>query len=153
VIRTPLRYVLSQEPLRWAYYLALSGVILFVVFNGRRRQRIIPVIPPKTNTTLEFVETVGRLYFQHGDHKNMAEKKIAHFLDYVRAHYYLKTDVFDQALCEKLAEKSGVEVEAVSALFKQIESIHAQPQISAAGLSELSRAIERFYGFARTRKQ
>jgi hypothetical protein len=153
VIKTPLRYVLSQEPLRWAYYLALAGVILFIVFNGRRRQRIIPVILPKTNTTLEFVKTVGRLYFQHGDHKNMAEKKIAHFLDYLRTHYYLKTDAFDRTLCEKLAEKSGVEVEAASALFKQIKNIHAQPQITEAELSGLNRAIERFHGFAKAQKE
>jgi hypothetical protein len=145
VIKTPLRYVLSQEPLRWAYYLALAGVILFIVFNGRRRQRVIPVILPKTNTTLEFVETVGRVYFQHGDHKNLAEKKIAHFLEYLRVRFYLRTDALDPTLGEKVAEKSGVAIDAVGALFKQIEHVRAQPQIAEAELVKLNEAIERFY--------
>jgi len=144
-MQTPLRYVMSQEPLRWAYYVALAGVLLFIFFAGRRRQRLIPVIAPKANTTLVFVETVGRLYFQHGDHKNIAEKKIAHFLDHVRSHYYLKTSPLDQELGEKLAKKSGIEIDAINGLFKKIESVHAKTQIEETELIALNGAIERFY--------
>ena len=148
-IRTPLRYVLSREPLRYAYYLALTGVLLFIVFAGRRRQRLIPVLASRANTTLEFVETVGRLYFQHGDHKNLAEKKIAHFLDEVRSRYYLKTGRLDRELAEKLAEKTGIATDAINALFRQIENARARPQITEAELTALNESIERFHKLAK----
>jgi hypothetical protein len=52
---TPLRYILSNEPLRWAYYISIISVLLFIVFEAKRRQRIIPIIKPLGNTTLEFI--------------------------------------------------------------------------------------------------
>ncbi|MCD8262625.1 MAG: hypothetical protein LUD15_15080 [Bacteroides sp.] len=41
---SPLRYILSQPPLRYSYYLALATLLLFMIFTARRKQRIIPVI-------------------------------------------------------------------------------------------------------------
>ncbi|MFN7119676.1 MAG: hypothetical protein ACK4TA_22970, partial [Saprospiraceae bacterium] len=60
---SPLQYVLSQPPLAWAWYLLLSIGLLFLLFRTKRRQRVIPVLEPNTNTSLEFVSTIGRLYF------------------------------------------------------------------------------------------
>ena len=51
-----LQYIMSQQSLKWAYFIILVSVVLFIFFYGRRKQRIIPVIPPLTNTTVEFVE-------------------------------------------------------------------------------------------------
>lgn len=144
-IRTPLRYVLSQEPLRWAYYLSLAGVLLFIFFQGKRRQRVIPWRAPKTNTSLEFVETVGRLYFQTGDHKKMAHKKIAYFLEYLRSRFYLNTTGLDDELARRVAEKSGVAVAEVRALFEQMKNLQAQHRLSQAELLALNRALENFY--------
>lgn len=144
-IRTPLRYVLSQEPLRWAYYLSVAGMLLFVVFQGKRRQRVIPLRATKTNTSLEFVETVGRLYFQTGDHKKLAHKKIAFFLEYLRSRFYLNTDNRDEEFVRRVAEKSGIAVEALRATFVQIQNLQAQPRVSEADLLGLNRALENFY--------
>ena len=47
--RSPLRYFLSQRPLRWAIYLSMFAILLFMVFTARRRQRAIPVVNRKTN--------------------------------------------------------------------------------------------------------
>ena len=41
--QTPLRYIISQPPLRWALYTLMIGALLFLVFEGRRRQRVIPI--------------------------------------------------------------------------------------------------------------
>ncbi|MBL0018352.1 MAG: hypothetical protein IPP17_18390 [Bacteroidetes bacterium] len=73
---SPVGHLLEQPALRWAWILALAGVLLFMVFESKRKQRIIPVIEPLNNTTLEFTKTVGILYFAHGDHKDISEKKI-----------------------------------------------------------------------------
>ncbi|MEP7220535.1 MAG: DUF4350 domain-containing protein, partial [Bacteroidota bacterium] len=80
VVTSPMRYIISQEALRWALYIGLIGVVCFMFFMGKRRQRIIPEIKPLPNTTLQFAATVSQLYFQHADHRNIAEKRITYFL-------------------------------------------------------------------------
>lgn len=148
-IRTPLRYILSQEPLRWAYYLVMAGVLLFIIFMGRRRQRIIPEIKPLPNTTLEFAETVGQLYYQHGDHKNIAEKKITYFLEYVRSRFGVNTNERDGGFYHAIAARSGVDADAVKSTFGYIDSILERERIDEETLMALNRAIERFHGISR----
>lgn len=144
-IQSPLRYVMSQEPLRWAYTLLLGGTVLFVIFGARRRQRIIPVIEPPRNTTLDFVETVGRLYHQHGDFRNVADKIILYFLDYVRSRLNLATAEPDDELVQRVAERSGVSREKVAELFERIAAIQRGRGIGKEELLRLSDSVEYFY--------
>ena len=65
--QTPLRYIISQRPLRWALYLSLLAVLLAMVFGFRRRQRVIPVVETPPNHLLEFVQLIGTLSFQRRD--------------------------------------------------------------------------------------
>ena len=58
---TPLRFWLQNEPLRWAAYLTIAGLLLFCVFYARRRQRVIPVVEEPKNRSLEFVKLIGTL--------------------------------------------------------------------------------------------
>ena len=74
---------------RWALIIAISVLIIYVIFGLKRRQRIVPVIKPMENASVSFVETVGRLYFNKGNHANLAEKMIQHFLEWVRTYYYI----------------------------------------------------------------
>jgi len=143
---TPLRYVLNQPSLRAAYITAMLGLLLFVIFQGRRRQRIIPVIAPPENTSLEFAKTVGRLYLQHGNHKNLAEKKIVHFLEFIRAHYFLKTDEFSEKFYTRLSRKSGVSPDKITRLFNRIQQIQTRDKPpDQSELLQLHQLIEEFY--------
>jgi hypothetical protein len=144
--QTPLRFIISQPPLKWALYLTLVSLALFIIFEAKRKQRIIPIVKPLNNTTLEFTETVGRLYFQNKDHKNIADKKITYFLDYLRTHYYVKTTEIDEELYNQLADKTGINKEEISRLFKQIQNIRSRKNITEAELLDLNRQIENFQG-------
>jgi hypothetical protein len=144
--QTPLRYVISQPPLKWALYLTLLALVLFMVFEAKRKQRIIPIVKPLANTTLEFTETVGRLYFQYKDHKNIADKKITYFLDYLRTHYYVKTTEFNEELYSKLSDKTGADKEEISKLFRLIQDIRSRKSISEEELLSLNAQIEDFQG-------
>jgi hypothetical protein len=72
----PLRVILTKPALKWAWYTALIGMIIFVIFHAKRRQRIIPVITPPANDSKEFVETVSRVYLNQKHHKNMRRKRL-----------------------------------------------------------------------------
>jgi hypothetical protein len=142
---SPLRFFLQNESLRWAVYLSLIGLVLFILFEAKRRQRIIPIIRPLANSSLEFTETIGRLYFQHQDHKNLAEKKIAYLLDYIRSHFFLPTDQWNKAFFQALHQKTGIDPEEILHLFKTISRVQKQTMIAEVELLELNREIEQFY--------
>lgn len=144
-LQTPLRYLLSNDALRWALYISLIGLLLFILFEAKRKQRIIPVIQPVSNTSLEFTKTVGLLYYEHGDHKNLAEKKITYFLDFLRTRYFIRSIEYDTAFYEKIASKSGVDLLTVKLLFQKIITIRTKSDVLQEDLLEINQAMDNFY--------
>lgn len=141
---TPLRFILKTEPLAWAYYISIIALLLFIVFEIKRRQRVIPVIKPLGNTSLEFVRTIGNLYYQSGDHKNIAEKRIAFFLDQLRAKLNINIHQLTDELLHLVSGKTGKSPEEVKKLFQLIQSVQNKPAITADELKELSKNIDSF---------
>ncbi|MBT1698690.1 hypothetical protein KK083_17490 [Fulvivirgaceae bacterium PWU4] len=133
------------------------SVILFMLFEAKRKQRIIPVIKPLANTSLEFVSTIGNLYYQNGDHRNLAEKKVSFLLEQIRSKYLLKTNQLNDEFFTALASKSGNRKEDIEELFKTISFISTSTVISAGQLVDLNNKIERFNagnaGFTQSRKE
>jgi hypothetical protein len=144
-ISTPLRFVLLNEPLSWAYYITLISLAVFMVFEMKRRQRIIPVIPPLPNTTLEFVATIGDLYYQNGDHKNIAEKKVNYFLEQVRSKYALATNQLDREFAAALSRKAGKGDKEMQELVQLIVQTKNSPGLSTEALIDLNAKLEAFY--------
>ena len=62
----------------------------------RRKQRYIPVVAKPKNDSLDFVKTIGRLYYDKGDHKNLSRKMGAFFLEHVRSRYKLPTGTLNE---------------------------------------------------------
>lgn len=142
--KSPLRFILTNEPLRWAYFVTIFSIVLFMIFESRRKQRIIPIIRPLPNTTLQFVSTIGNLYFEHADHRNIAEKKINFLLEQIRAKYYISTNRFDETFIRQLAHKSGKGEADVRALFNTISYISTVSRINVELLIDLNERIEKF---------
>lgn len=143
--QTPIKYLLETASLRWAWLVMLGGVFLFLIFEGKRRQRIVPVVEPPVNTSLEFTKTVARLYFSHGDHKDIGEKKIRYLLEYIRNRWMLPTTVYSKEFLIRISSKSGVPVEEVQELFAVANDVHNHEKISEPMLHDLSSRIDAFY--------
>ena len=144
-MESSVAYMLEQPALRYAWILTLGTLLLFIVFEGKRRQRIIPLQEPVTNTTLEFTETVARLYYSHADHKDIAEKKIKFFLEYVRNRWMLPTLALNEEFQLRLAAKSGQPSHEVAELCQVIRGVQDVKSIEAQTLLLLNRKIESFY--------
>jgi hypothetical protein len=144
VITSPLRYILQNTALKWAFYLSMFGLILFVIFRGKRTQRIIPVINKLENATLDFTQTIGELYYQHGDFTNIIEKKIQYFLEFVRTNYYLNTANLGPVFVEKLAIKSGNSKEDTKVLVEYIIYLKSKNNHTETELIKLNKKIEQF---------
>jgi hypothetical protein len=122
----------------------MFGLILFVIFRGKRTQRIIPVINKLENATLDFTQTIGELYYQHGDFTNIIEKKIQYFLEFVRTNYYLNTANLGPVFVEKLAIKSGNTKEDTKVLVEYIIYLKSKNNHTETELIELNKKIEQF---------
>lgn len=144
--RSNLSYVFQQEPLRWAYFILVTALLFYIVFEGKRKQKIIPVIKPLRNSTVEFTESVGRLYLQYRDHKNIADKKISYFYDFLRSKLYIKPDPENNdEFFEKLSLKTGIEKEKILNLFRYIKEIENRQNITEDTLINLNKMIDEFY--------
>lgn len=140
-----LRVLFKHAPLRWAYYLALTGLLVFVFFEMKRRQRIIPIVSPLKNSSVDFVRVVGKVYYQQRDNRDIAHKKISYFLEHIRATYRLKTTVLDKEFVNALAVKSGLTEIVVQELFILIRGLKNAPMVNDQQLIDLNKSIEKFY--------
>ena len=144
VIDSPMRFVLNQEALKWAYYLTVLGTLIFVLFRAKREQRIIPVVTPLENSSVEFARTVGSLYFQNKDYGNLIAKKIQFFLAELRQRYFLDTTTLNEKSIALLAAKSGKSMEECKGLINFIVHQKNKTIHSATDLIELNKKITTF---------
>lgn len=138
--------VLFQYPaLAKAFLLLLLLGLIYILFDGKRRQRLIPIIPPNTNTTVAFTETVGRLYLQKKNNRNTADKIILYFLEHIRNKYFLNTNHLDANFMDVLGRKSNTPKEDVEKLFAFIQTIQQEMYVTDHQLLILNQHIEKFY--------
>lgn len=140
-----LSVIFKYPALRATWLLFIYGLLLYVLFNAKRRQRIVPVVKPLKNTTVEFVQTIGNLYFQEGSAANLLDKKIIYFLDRIRSRYYLDTSVLDEKFAEKLQLKSGNRPELIAEILQLIKDYRKLNTAVQADLIRLSNLIEEFW--------
>ncbi len=138
--------VLLQYPaMAWAFWLLLLLLALYVLFGGKRRQRMVSAIAPNVNTTVAFTETVGRLYLQKKDNRNIADKIITYLMEHIRNHYFLNTSHINDDFTDRLSRKANVSNEGVKKLFDTIHSVQQQDQVEDQLLLSLNRQTENFY--------
>ncbi|WP_123845920.1 DUF4350 domain-containing protein [Chitinophaga lutea] len=138
--------VLMKHPsLRWALWLAVLLLLLYVLFEGKRRQRLIPPKPVLHNSSLDFAETLGRLYFLHHNNKNLAQKMTQHLLEYIRNNYYMNTSQLNDEFVTLLSRKSGQPREVVGNMISQVHAIRLAPAVSDADLQYFYNSIYQFY--------
>lgn len=142
---SPMRVFLSHPSLQWAYYISLFSLVIFIFYEMKRRQRIIPIIEPLKNSTVDFVNVVGQVYYEQRNNQNIAEKKILYFLEYLRTQYYLKTSPLDREFAERLSQKTGVEFSFAKELVTHMAYVAAQRNVSDQELIQLNQLIEQFY--------
>ena len=140
-----LQFIFNNDSLYAAYSLTLLGTLLFMAFNLRRKQRAIPIISPPTNSTIEFVEVIGSVYFNAKNHKIIAEEKINSFLETIRVKFQVNTRLFDEALITRVSKLSGISIEEIKDLFNFIDQLQFSKSITEKTLIELNTKLESFY--------
>ena len=140
-----LQYIFSNLSLRWAFWLILLLFAMIFLFESKRRQKLIPILQPLNNSSLDFVKTIGRLYYQQKDNGNLVSKMITHFLDHVRVKYNLPTSVLNDDFVDRLSYKSGYNKSEMKSLVDDIKLYQQDPFCSDDELLLLNKKMEVFY--------
>lgn len=136
---SPLRYLLSHRPLRWALYLALATLVALVVFSAKRRQRVIPVIKAPVNHMMDFVKQIGGIYYKRHDNVDLLIKKYATFSHSVRAKTMIDMndyDNIDQEL-QLLSNRTGIPFKELKEQILDVWSATHADRLSNERLKQL----------------
>lgn len=137
-------FLLSNMQLRWAYLLIIFAVVLFIIFRGKREQKIIPTTQSNDNSSLEFTETIARLYLKQNQHNKLIVHMEKIFKNKMRAKYYVAYND-DTSYAKRLAQKSGVEEEEIKALLKHFKGGKNITAVSDEYLINLYKKLNDFY--------
>ena len=142
---SPLSYFLEKKPLRWAVYLALFGLLLFFVFTARRRQRVIPVVTPPENKSLEFVKLIGTLYHQHHDNRDILTKKCNYFAETIRRSIMadIMADEEQRETVTLITNHTGLPPQEVENTLLKIRKLKDAAKVSDSELKELVDAMDK----------
>lgn len=150
--QSPFREFIKRPPLRWALYLALLGVVLFMIFTARRRQRVIPIMSKPANRSLEFIQLIGTLYYQRKDHVDLVRKKFKLFAEELRKT--AGVDISDVNTDDReyllLAEKTGMNSDRLKKVIRQIRLVlHSEGNISVEEMRSLIDAMDTIVSHAK----
>jgi len=143
--RSGLSVLFKYPSLTWAFWLIVLLILLYLLFGGKRRQRIIKPIVQTENTSVAFTETVGRLYLQKKDNRNIADKMITYLLEHIRNQYFISTTSLTDDFTAMLSRKSNVPYEEVQKLIATINRVQRMDEVDDAALLSLNQQIENFY--------
>lgn len=138
-----LSYFLSKPAFRAFFWLALIALFIFIFFNARRRQRVVPILPPVPNTTIDFTKTIGNLYFQEKNHHTIIAKKIIYFLEHVRTEYLIDTFELNEVFIERMHQKTGKPVEDIERAVLLIKKHRNNFTSTEADVIAINNAIEK----------
>ncbi len=130
----------------YALNLFLLLTIMYLLFQTKRRQRIIPIIPPLKNESVSFVETVGKLYYNKRNNANIAWKMVHQFLDWARVNYNLNTNAINNEFTRQLTVRSGLPEAITNEMTQMIIEVKLNSTtIDDPYLYRLYNTISQFY--------
>jgi hypothetical protein len=130
--------VVEEHPtLGWAIVAFFLAIFLFILVHSRRMQKPMVVLPEPENNSLTFVKAIAGLYWLKQDHKKIADKIIQQFYDFISVNYWLSHKEINLENAEKIAEKSGKELEDISTILETIDAIKQSEKIDKKTLMHL----------------
>lgn len=141
---SPLSFILSQESLRWAWYLLVSIGLVYLVFYTKRKQRVIPVINKVKNTSIDFVKTIGAMYYHQAAHLKIVQHQRQLFLTYINTHYGIKFNK-EESFIKKVSLKSGLKEDQIDLILKEAKRLELLENITTKDLIAYNELTENFY--------
>lgn len=142
---SPLSVLLQHNSMKWAYWLGILTLLLYFIFRSKRNQRVIPILDQNQNSSHILVDTIGRLYYNEKDHRNLGLKMAQHFKAYLHDLYGLKNTTFMTQEIKYIADRSGFEPAFIASIFNSFNIIESRTGISSQHIRELRAKLNKFY--------
>ena len=140
---SPLYILLSNRYFKWAYYFVIIATILFIFFEGKRKQKSIPVVDPLRNQTYDYTRTIARMYLDQKDYRTIAQKIRDQFFIFLQKEF--KINVKEQKNYRQLIEQqTKISSEEIDLLFDQIKALEVKPSVTKKDIEALNRLIIQF---------
>ncbi|MBL7812001.1 MAG: hypothetical protein JNL57_07220 [Bacteroidetes bacterium] len=143
--RDMLDFIRSSRGLSMAWNLMLAGIGLFLLFSGRRLQRIIPVKEPPANSTLAFADAIGYFYYSENENTVVFRREWNQFVQFLRFHYRIHEPKNTAEDIARLSEKSGVPERVIQHVYNQYEKFRLLSALNQDDLLEMNIALTQFY--------
>jgi hypothetical protein len=141
---SPIKYILEQPSLRWAWFIMLSLIALYLIFAAKRKQRIIPILEEKNNTSLDFIHTIGQMYFRQGEHIRLCDMMLKQFQTFVREKYHLASREMNEEFIKLLSLKSDVPHERIKRIV-DYENLIYRNSVTEDSMVEFYHLLNNFY--------
>lgn len=139
-----LDFFMKHPALKTAFLLLILLGLLYLLFNYKRRQRVLPILLPYENHTLNFSKTLAEVYRNHKDHQAIVRYKINYFLEQIRWRYQLTSKDFGEEFPKKLSAKSGVDLALCQALFQTIDTLQNKENCQKEDFYQLHALLTKF---------
>ena len=140
-----LSALMKNRSFRGALWVLIILILLYVFQEMRRKQRLIPVMTKPKNDSLDFVKTIGRLYHEKGDNRDLSLKMTAYFLEHIRNRYKLLTSKLDETFIKSLQMKTGYPETGIRNIVSFIGLMDTSALISDEELAGFHKQLEAFY--------
>jgi hypothetical protein len=120
-------------------------VIIFVVFNSKRKQAFIPLLPENKNTTVEYINSIAILHHQSNSDEFLADEILKQFLSFVKHKYGVSPTIKKKDLARTISPLSGISEDMINNLYKHYMGVKHSDRVENKNLLELYRITEYFY--------
>ena len=123
--QSEFRVILSERSLKWAYYTILIGVLVFMFFTAKRKQKVIPVIKPPVNKMLDFVRSIAGLYLLKNNNADILLKKQIYWGEKLKRKYGIDivNEQHDYDFYKLVAAKTRQPLDEIRRLFLDLGAI------------------------------
>lgn len=143
--QSPLSFIINNPPLYWALVILIFTGLLYMLFALKRIQRVVPIIEPKKNSSLEFIKTISRLYFIEREHPTMVRHQMRYFLSWIKEKYRIHASELDDQTIDKLHVRSGVSKEILQDIRDEYQKVRVYAVLDDKIAIKFHQSLTRFY--------
>lgn len=142
---SPLGYILRQDALRMAWYLFLAAACIYLIWGTARRQKVIPLIRRRSNSSVQYAGTLAKLYAERADYGKLCALDMQLFQNNLKQRLRIGGNLSDPEQVRQAALLSGVPQQELEAILRCHERISRKREANARDLTELHNRIAHFY--------
>ena len=140
-----LKMILENQELKWGWYGLLLMGILFVIFNGKRKQATIPILADRSNTTLIQIKKMGYLYKDVGEYFEITQNMFENFLWYLHVKLNIDTHQDTEKIIRDILKTTKYDEDEIRSIFSRYQKIENWKSVTHGVFIKLHDDIEKFY--------